>query len=332
MTMLLAADIGATKTVLALFTPENGPRHPIIERELATADYLHVDDLVQTFLREVHGPIDGAVLGIAAPVKGGRATMINLPWVASEGHLKDLLKIDQVRLLNDLEAVTHAIPLLNSEDIHTLHRGDPEADGAIAVIAPGTGLGEAFLLRDGERYLCYPSEGGHADFAPVGLVELELLRHLGEKYDHVSWERVCSGPGLFNIYTFLKNNGLAIEPLWLTQQLADSKDPLPIIVKAGIDPIAGCRICEMTLDIFMSILGAEAGNLALKILATGGIYLAGGIPPRIVDALKKGPFLKRLQGKGRESFVVSDFPVHVILNTRAALIGAAAYGLKHFAL
>ena len=330
--MLLAADIGATKTVLALYSVENGPRHPVIEKELTTADYLNVDDLLQAFLQENDTPIDSAVLGIAAPVKGGRATMINLPWVTSENHLKDVLRTDQVRLLNDLEATAHAIPILLDEDIHTLHPGTPQPDAAIAVIAPGTGLGEAFLLPDNGGYRCYPSEGGHADFAPTGMIEIELLRHVSEKYDHVSWERVCSGPGLLNIYNFLKKSRLAIEPIWLAQQLADASDPIPIIVKAGTDPVARCRICEMTMELFTSILGSEAGNLALTVLAAGGIYLAGGLPPRILECLGSGHFLKRLRSKGRETFVVSDFPVHVILNNRAALIGAAACGLQRSGL
>ena len=326
--MLLAADIGATKTILAVYPPEGEPKHPLIERALVTSAFPDMDSLVGAFLRETGVSIDAAVFGIAAPVRKGKATMINMPWVITEDHLKGFLGVEKVRFLNDLEAIANAVPFLSKDDLFTLHEGVSQPGGAIAIIAPGTGLGEAFLIPEGGRYQCHPSEGGHTDFAPTGAFEMDLLRYLAKKFDHVSWERVCSGPGIRNIYSFLKDSALIQEPPWLSEELAASDDPTPIIIKAGTDAGTTCSICRMTIDIFTSILGSEAGNLALKVLATDGVYLAGGIPPRIVDALKHGNFLKRFQSKGRESFIVADIPIHVILNTRAGLIGAAAFGLK----
>jgi len=195
------------------------------------------------------------------------------------------------------------------------------------VIAPGTGLGEAFLVRE-ERYLAYPSEGGHADFGPNSDLEIGLLRSFQKKFGHVSYERICSGHGLPNIYTYLKESGYAEEPVWLAEQLAAIDDPTPGIVSAALDTYKPCKLCVTTLSVFVSTLGAEAGNLALKVLATGGVYLGGGIPPRIIPALATGQFMKSFTNKGRFSELVSRIPVHVILNPKAALIGAAFHGLE----
>ena len=200
----------------------------------------------------------------------------------------------------------------------------PEPGAAIAVIAPGTGLGEGFLTWDGRGSHARASEGGHVEFGPANALQIELLRHLGEKFEHVSYERVCCGPGIFNIYDFLRQKSLAEVPEWLSKELAGVPDPTPVIVDAAMDPVKRCRICEMALDIFASILGAEAGNLALKVMATNGVYLAGGIPPRILKILENGKFMQSFRNKGRESFILSQIPVKVIMNTRAGLIGAAS--------
>lgn len=325
--MLLAADIGATKTVLALYSPEGGPHAGLNEREVLTSDYPDLETLVSEFIQETGAAVESASLGIAAPIKDGRAVMINLPWVIEEGRLKEVLKLRVVRFLNDLEALANAVPLLHSRDLLTLNEGIPHPGSPVAVIAPGTGLGEAFLIWDGTGYRSYPSEGGHADFAPSNDLEIDLLRYLLTKFDHVSYERVCSGPGLYNIYSFLKASGRYEEPAWLAEELAAVEDPTPVIVAAGKGK--PCPICETTLDIFASVLGAEAGNLALKLLAANGVYVAGGIPPRIPDILKDGNFMRQFTNKGRESFIVKDIPVHIVLNNRAGLIGAAAYGLDH---
>ena len=327
--MLLAADIGATKTILAFFSSEQESYSPLYEREVTTAGYPDLDALVLSFLNETGLSIDRAVFGIAAPVKCGRAVMINMPWTVDEEHLKKTLCIERVHLLNDLEAIANSIPILRGNDLYTLNKGIPQPGAPMAVIAPGTGLGEAFLIADGKdaMYRGLPSEGGHVDFAPTDVLEMDLLNHLRKKYDHVSYERLCSGPGIHNIYEFLKKSLFIEEPGWLAEELARVDDPTPVIVHAAMDKKKRCRICEMALDIFTSILGSEAGNLALKVLAVNGVYIAGGISPRILDVLRTGNFMERFKQKGRESFIVEDIPVHVILNNRAGLLGAAAYGL-----
>jgi len=231
-------------------------------------------------------------------------------------------------LLNDLAAIAHAVPFLEPADLHTLNEGQPVPGGAIAVIAPGTGLGEAFLTWDGARYRPHASEGGHTDFAPNNPFEVELLRTLQDRFEHVGYERVCSGRGLPNIYAYLKDSGYAEEPAWLTEQLASTDDPTPVIVNAALDGERPCELCVATLNAFVSILGAEAGNLALKVLAGGGVYLGGGIPPRILPALEDEQFMKAFRHKGRMSDFLARVPMRVILNPKVALVGAACHGLE----
>jgi glucokinase len=266
-------------------------------------------------------------LGVAGPVVEGRASVTNLPWVLDEAQLTASLPFASVHLLNDLVSVAYAVPILEAEDIHTLNVGDAADGGAIAVVAPGTGLGEAFLTWDGDGYQAHPSEGGHADFAPADPLQVELLRYLMDRFGHVSNERACSGLGIPNIYAFLKDTGRAEEPAWLAEKLAEVEDPTPVIATTALDAARACPLCEMTLDLFLCILGAEAGNLALKVLATGGVYLGGGIPPRILPALVQGPFMEAFRAKGRFRDLMDEIPVHVILNAKAGLLGAAHYGL-----
>jgi glucokinase len=334
--MLLAGDIGGTKTNLAVFSPEDGPRAPLAEATFPSADYASLEALVREFLADnkiSRLPIERASFGVAGPVAASRATITNLPWVIEETKLQEALNLSSVRLLNDLNAIAHAVPFLEPADLHTLNAGQPASEGAMAVIAPGTGLGEAFLTWDGTRYRPHPSEGGHADFAPTNPFEFELLRYLRDRFDwgrfeHVSYERVCSGRGLPNIYAYLKDSGYADEPAWLTEQLAAADDPTPIMVNAALDSQKGCQLCVATLNAFVSILGAEAGNLALKVLASGGVYLGGGIPPRILPALEEERFMKAFRRKGRMSDLLARVPVHIILNPKVALLGAACHGLE----
>ncbi|MFV1957426.1 MAG: glucokinase, partial [bacterium] len=220
-----------------------------------------------------------------------------------------------------------AVPHLKSSDLHTLNTGEGKDRESLAVIAPGTGLGEAFLTWSNDRYLAHPSEGGHADFAPATPEERELLGYLQERSDHVSVESVCSGRGIPNIYSFLKDTGGYEESDWMKESLADVTDPTPVIINAATDEHRQCLLCEATLEMFVSIMGSEAGNLALKVMATGGVFVGGGIPPRIVPALEAGSFMKAFTGKGRMRAIMKKIPVHVILNPRTALIGAACYGL-----
>lgn len=327
--MLLAGDIGGTKTNLAIFSPEAGQRAPLVEATFPSAHYPSLEALALEFLATVTVPVTRASFGVAGPVVSGRATITNLPWVMDEHQLAHALKLSSVRLLNDLEAIANAIPVLQPEDVLTLNTGQPELDGTLAVIAPGTGLGEAFLTHDGARYHAYSSEGGHVDFAPTTAQQGELLRYLQARFDHVSYERVCSGIGLPNIYAFLKDSGYAAEPAWLAEQLAAATDHTPIIVNGALDADRPSELCRATLDIFVSILAAEAGNLALKVLATGGVYLGGGIPPRILASLQSDRFLQAFRGKGRFAEILTRVPVHVILNPKVALLGAARHGLEH---
>jgi glucokinase len=328
--MLLAGDVGGTKTVLAIFSPEAGPRAPLAEKTLPSGRYPSLEALVGDFLGQVNLKPTHASFGVAGPVVEGQATITNLPWVISETQLERELDLSpgQVRLLNDLTAIASAVPLLESDDLYTLNEGQAAPGGAIAVIAPGTGLGEGFLTWDGTRYRAQPSEGGHTDFAPTTLLEVDLLRYLLDRLGHVSYERVCSGTGLPNIYAFLKDSGYAEEPAWLAKELTEAEDPNPIIVNAAFNEERSCELCIATLNTFVAILGTEAGNMALNLMATGGVYLGGGIPPRILPALEDGRFMKDFHDKGRMSHMMAQIPVHVILNPKVALLGAACYGLE----
>jgi glucokinase len=326
--MLLAADIGGTKTNLAIFSLEAGLRAPLAEATFPSTAYPSLEALVSEFLSQANVKPEHASFGVAGPVVAGRATVTNLPWVMDEAQLQTALNLSSVHLLNDLDAIAHAVPRLEPDDLYALNEGQAAPGGAIAVIAPGTGLGEAFLTWDGARYQTHASEGGHADFAPGNLLEIELLRYLqqGLGSEHVSYERVCSGRGLPNIYTYLKDSGYAEEPAWLAEQLAVADDPTPVIVNAAVDGERPCELCAATLNTFVSILGAEMGNLALKVLATGGVYLGGGIPPRILPALKHERFMQAFRRKGRMSKLLIQIPVQVILNPKVALLGAVCHG------
>jgi glucokinase len=326
--VLLAGDIGGTKTSLALFSRERGPYTPLAKETFPSGHYPSLEALAQEFLGSVELPISKASFGVAGPVVEGRAKITNLPWQMEEARLGAALKVPSVSLLNDLEAIAHAVPTLSGSDIHTLNTGRTVEHGAIGVIAPGTGLGEAFLAWDGHRYRVHASEGGHTDFAPVNDLQVELLRFLLARGDHVSYERVCSGRGLPNIYTFLRETGRYAEPSWLTERLAASLDPAPVITQAALSAEDGNEICRATLELFVAIMGAETGNLALKLMANGGIYIGGGIPPRILHILDDGHFMQAFLTKGRLADMLREIPVHVILNPEVALFGAACHGLE----
>ncbi len=326
--VLLAGDIGGTKTSLALFSREAGPRAPLAEATFPSASYPSLQAVAREFLAGVELSPERASFGVAGPVVGGQARVTNLSWAMDETQLAEALELSSVSLLNDLDATAHAVPFLEPADLHTVSKGQPTPGGAMAVIAPGTGLGEAFLTWDGSRYQAHASEGGHADFAPTNHFELELLDYLLERFEHVSYERVCSGRGLPNIYNYVKDSGYAEEPRWLAEELAAVADPTPIIVNSALNREPPCDLCVVTLNTFVSILGAEAGNLALKVVATGGVYLGGGIPPRILPALQNGRFQQSFQRKGRFSDLMAAIPVHVILNPKVALLGAACHGLE----
>ncbi len=328
--MLLAGDIGGTKTNLALFDSREGAPAPLKAETFPSGAYASLEAVLKEFLLSVDEQIEHACFAVAGPVVAGGANITNLPWVMQEQHLKETLEFTSVHLMNDLAAIAYAVPYLKESDLYTINAGNAVAGGSIAVIAPGTGLGEAFLTCDDQgRYVAHASEGGHVDFAPVNAVQMELLRYLQENYDHVSYERLCSGIGIPNIYAFFKDTGRFEEPEWLTRRLAEVDDPTPVISTAAQDETRSCAICDATLETFVEILGAEAGNLALKVLATGGVYLGGGIPPRILPLLETGELMSAFLQKGRFLRLLNLMPVQVILNQKAALLGAAYYALAH---
>ena len=327
--MLIAGDIGGTKTLLALYTPEAGARAPLVEQEYQSAAFAHLRDMVRAFLAETGRTAEVACFDVAGPVLAGRARLTNLPWVLDEEGLRRDLGLRRVMLLNDLKAIAYAVPRLRPDELQVLNAGRPEPHGPLAVVAPGTGLGEAFLVWSGSEYIACSSEGGHADFAPANAQQAELWRYLSKRYGHVAYERVCSGSGIPNIYDFLRDAGEAAEAPGFAGRLAGVTDRTPLIVEAGLTDPIGNPLCAAALDIFVSVLGAEAGNMALKVMATGGVYLAGGMPPRVLERLGEGRFMRPFAGKVRLSEVLQAIPVNVVI-ARAALIGAALYGLDRF--
>ncbi|MFZ0548320.1 MAG: glucokinase [Candidatus Promineifilaceae bacterium] len=328
--MLLAGDIGGTKTVLALFTQENGPHHALVLTRFESDKYPSLEAIVKKFLTNNNAilsavDLGAAVFGIAGPVRNRRVQVTNLPWTVDADSLEEVVGAP-VTLINDLEAIANAIPYLMDEDVFLLRPGHAEDKKPIAIIAPGTGLGEAFLVWSGTHYQALPSEGGHTDYAPATPLELELLTFLQPRLGHVSYERVCSGIGIPNLYAFVKEHGRYPEPPWLAEALADAEDQTPFIVDGAQQKEE--PICLATLDLFMAILGSEAGNLVLQLLATGGVYLAGGIPPRILPQLKSGTFEEAFLRKGRFTGLLQTIPIYVVTDSLAALYGTAGFGLR----
>lgn len=319
--MLLAGDLGGTKVRLAVFDEIDAP--PVAEDTLRSSRYDSLAAACLDFLSGHDVEITHAVFGVAGPVVGGQARITNLPWTLKEAELAADLQVEEVRLLNDLEAVSYSIPQLKDEDTVTLNAGQRRERGAIAVLAPGTGLGEGFLTWDGTAYRAHPSEGGHSSFAPTNELQYDLLRYLWGRYQHVSFERVCSGKGLPNLYEFLRDTGRHDEPDWLAEQMAAANDPNPVIAEYGLS--GQSALCAATLDLFVTIMAGEAGNLALKVYATGGIYLAGGIPVHILPKLEAGQFMRAFSHKGRMSELLEPFPVHVVTKKDPAILGAACF-------
>lgn len=328
--MILAGDIGGTKTVLALYSTVDGVAGGAIrEARYESAGYGSLEAIVAEFLQDTRAKPLAASFGVAGPVHGGRAEITNLPWIISAETIGKRFRIPAVYLLNDLRSIATAVPHLRTGDLVTLNPGVPAERGNIAVIASGTGLGIGFLVWTGTGYRAYASEAGHTAFAPRDDRQIELLKFLRRRYGHVSFERVCSGGFLPNIYEFLREQGCDPEPDWLREALARAADRTPVIVQAALDEKAG--ICEATLDIFVHALATVSGNMAVSLLATGGIYLGGGIPPRILKRLQRPDFARAIADKGRFSDFCAGLPVHVIQDSEAALRGAARFGLEALA-
>ena len=321
--LVLAGDIGGTKTNLALFSVSDEKLHSESLRTFQSKRYSGLIPVLQEFLAGSDRAIDAASFGIAGPVVDGKVKTPNLPWMIDTAELRRALKLEAVTLLNDLEAAAYGILTLENDEFCTLNEGTMRHSGNKALIAAGTGLGQAILYDDGHHFHPLASEGGHGDFAPRNELEIELLRYLIGRFGHVSYERVVSGPGLFNIYRFLKDVRGIEEPKWLTDRLAAADDASAVISKAALAGEA--EICLKTLDLFVSVYGAEAGNLALRAKSVRGLYVGGGIAPKLLDKLKDGAFMRAFVDKGRYTDLLAATPVQVVLNEQAALRGAAYY-------
>jgi glucokinase len=328
--VLIAGDIGGTKTQLGIFSSEDGPQCPLAQAKYHSSDYPSLQLIVKKFLLGVKNPVDQACFAVAGPVINGHVKTTNLPWLVDETILAEALRLNpkSVHLLNDLEAMARAVPILRPNDIQTINTGVPIPGGAIGVIAPGTGLGEAFLTWEGVRYLARSSEGGHADFAPTNRRQIGLLEYLQKNLDHVSVEHVCSGIGIPHIYGYLRDVERIPEKLEVAALIASAADPSILIIHHALDSENSSRLCELTIDMFVSILASEAGNLAVKVLATGGIYLAGGVVTHMLASLQTPAFMQSFKRKGRLSELMTQIPIHVIVSL-PALTGAAAYGLAN---
>ena len=320
--MILAGDVGGTKVHLALYDFTAGKLKHTRDKQFPAREYSGLDEIVKEFLGA--DKVSAACFGVPGPVRDGRLRLTNLPWTLDSREISLHLQIDHVFLINDLEANGYDIAKLSPDQIFTLSEGDASQIGNRALIAAGTGLGEGMLAWNGRIHVPYPSEGGHTDFGPRNDTEIELLRFLQRKYNgRISYERVVSGMGLTNIYEFLRDGLGMEEPKWLAEKITEAHDPNSVITEMALS--VKSEICAKALDMMVSIYGAEAGNLALKVLSVGGLYVGGGIAPKILEKLKDGTFLKAFQDKGRLSQLLINMPVRVILESRAALMGAAAY-------
>jgi glucokinase len=326
--MILAGDVGGTKVHLALYNFAGGRLSAVRDQKFPAHEFATLDDVVKAFLTQDNTPVDqvvAACFGCPGPVRDGRLKLTNLPWTLDARDLRTSLGIEHIFLINDLEANGYGIPELAPESVFTLHEGDAKSVGHRGLVSAGTGLGEALLIWDAktQRHLPLPSEGGHSDFAARNETEIALLEYLRRTLNgRVSFERVVSGLGIKNIYAFLRDDQKMQEPQWLRDRLA-SEDPNAVIGQCGED--GSSEICAEALRLFVSAYGAEAGNVALKVLAMGGIYLGGGIPPKILKTMQNGEFTRAFLDKGRLSPLLESIPVRIILDDTCALLGAAAY-------
>jgi glucokinase len=325
--MLLAGDIGGTKTAIGVFSEEKGPHTALAEAEVHSMDYTGLEAIAKEFLAKTGLKVDCACFGVAGPVLSGRAKITNLPWIVDQAAIAKELNLKAVHLLNDLEAIACAVPGLRPQDVETLSAGEPVQEANIAVLAPGTGLGEAFMTWESGEYKAHSSEGGHADFAPADEVQMRLLEYLRQRFDHVSYEHVCSGVGIPHVYDFFRDGEKTPEEPETTERIAMAGDRTRAIIQSALDPAEPSQRCVATIDTVVSIMGSEAGNLALKVLAVAGVYLAGGIAVNLRSALKSPRFLQSFRRKGRFSEVMTRIPVHLMIS-KVGIAGAAAYGLR----
>jgi len=316
---ILSGDIGGTKTRLAIISVEGTQLLNVREKNYVSRDYTDFDELLVDFLHGEDIPVRAA-FGIAGPVHGRIVQTTNLPWRIDAVALQNKFGFKQCLLLNDLEATASGLPALGANDLFTLNEGISQPDTNAAVIAAGTGLGEAGLFWDGQQYRPFATEGGHTSFSPSNDIEIALLKHLQQRHPHVSWERIVSGPGLVALHEFLCISRKTSIPDWLHHEIrqGDAAAAIANAAMTGID-----ELCVEALDWFVCLYGAEAGNLALKVLSRGGLYLGGGIAPKILPRLQTGAFIDAFLNKGRMRHLLEAMPVKVILNDRAALYGSA---------
>jgi glucokinase len=325
--MYLAGDLGGTKTLLGLFEPTDDGLKLVHQKAFPSRDFATFESVLAEFLAEREGPLlRAACFGVAGTVIRGQCKMTNLPWSFGERALASAIGVPRVKLLNDLEATAFGMLSLPADDLAVIQPGssvDPSRAGNIGVIAAGTGLGEAMLFWDGSRYHPIASEGGHADFGPRTELEVDLWRYLFSRFGgHVSYERVLSGPGFLNIYDFLRDRSVFEEPSWLAEEIK-AGDPNVVISAHGLK--GDVPICTETVALFASLYGAEAGNMALRCVATGGVFVGGGIAPKLLPVLRSDHFREGFTDKGRFAEFLAGIEVCVALNPEAALIGAAHY-------
>ncbi len=322
--MILAGDVGGTKVHLALYQFDKGSLQHVTDERFPAREFKGLEEVVHAFFeKHDHPDITSACFGVPGPVRNGRLKLTNLPWLLDARELSRNLRIDHIFLINDLEANGYGIPELTNDQVYTLSTGDASALGNRGLVSAGTGLGEAVLMWNGKMHVPVASEGGHCDFAPRNEIEVSLLRYLQKVVGgRVSYERVVSGLGLQNVYAFLRDDQGMTESPELRERM-EHNDPNAVIGDLGEKGTD--ELCVRTLDIFVSVYGAEAGNLALKVLATGGMFVGGGIAPKVLDKMRDGTFMHAFTDKGRLSELLVQTPVHIILESRAALMGAAAY-------
>jgi len=323
--MILVGDIGATRTRMAAFDAEGNKLKLAVDKTYKSGNHEGLREIISDFIKSEGIPAHSACFGVAGPVRRGRSKISNLPWTIDARELATQLKLESVGLINDLEAYAYGIDALESKDFITLSEGSEEAEGNRAVIAARTGLGVAGMYWDGFRHHPFPCEGGHADFAPRTDLESELAHYLRQKHEHVSCERILSGPGIKNIYDFLRDTKKAEEPGWLTKEMSDAKDQPALISKMAMEGKA--PICDQALTMFVGIYGSEAGNCALHFMATGGVFIGGSIAGKIAPRMKDPVFMKSFLSKGRLGSLLTDIPVKIVLNDDAGIIGAARYTL-----
>ena len=318
--MILAGDIGGTNARLAYFQPQNGHLQLVSERVFPSREHREFGEIVTRFVDESGTRPEAACFGIAGPVRNGRVETSNLPWVIEQSRLANQIHLPATLLINDLEASAWGIGALDQADLVPLNRVTGVAVGNQGVIAPGTGLGEAGLFWDGARHHVFACEGGHTDFAPQGELQIELLRFLQARFGHVSYERILSGPGLVNVYEFLRAKEVGKESPELSAAMMKG-DPAAAISRAALDRTD--VVAEKALELWIGVYGAEASNLALKVMATGGLFIAGGISPKILRKLQAPLFMESFLEKGRMRPLVESIPVYVVMNEKAGLLGAA---------